>query len=90
MTETKSAPLPRRKSCRWNKNSHSAATSSNNDEKMLNSDTASIDKNKVTPSDRVQKQSHGTECVKSQRMMNQDKSDALVKSKAYIVVHLKT
>jgi hypothetical protein len=54
MSETKSAPLPRRKAYRRNKNSDSAATSSN-DEKMLGSDTASIDKSKVNPSDRVKK-----------------------------------
>jgi septal ring factor EnvC (AmiA/AmiB activator) len=89
MRETKRAPSPRRKAYRRNKNSDSAATSSN-DEKMLGSDTASINKNKVTPSDRVQKQSHGTACMKSPRMKNQDKSDALVKSKASITVHLKT
>jgi hypothetical protein len=54
MSETKSAPSPRRKAYRRNKNSNSAATSSN-DEKIFDSDTANIDKNKVTPSDRVQK-----------------------------------
>jgi chromosome segregation ATPase len=89
ISETKSAPSPRRKAYRRNKNSNSAATSSN-DEKMLDSDTASIDKNKVTPSDRVEKPSHGTACVKSPRMMSQDNGDALVKSKSSIAVHLKT
>jgi hypothetical protein len=54
MSETKSAPSPRRKAYRWNKNSDSSPTSSN-DEKMLDSDTASIDKNTVTPSVGVQK-----------------------------------
>jgi hypothetical protein len=54
VSETKSAPSPRRKAYRRNKNSDSTATSSN-DEKMLDSDTTSIDKNTVTPSERVQK-----------------------------------
>jgi hypothetical protein len=54
MSETKSAPLPRRKAFRRNKNSDSTATSSN-DEKMIDSDTASIGKNTVTPSNRVKK-----------------------------------
>jgi hypothetical protein len=54
MSDTKSAPSPRRKAHRRSQNSDSALTSSN-DEKMLDSDTSSTDKNKVTPSDRVQK-----------------------------------
>jgi hypothetical protein len=54
MSETKNAPSPRRKAHRRSQNSDSASTSSN-DEKMLDSDNASTDKNKVTPYDRVQK-----------------------------------
>jgi chromosome segregation ATPase len=54
MSETKSAPSPRHKRHRQSQNSDSASTSSNA-EKMVDSDTASTDKNKVTPSDSVQK-----------------------------------
>jgi hypothetical protein len=54
MSETKNAPYPRRKAQRRSQNSDSASTSLN-DEKMLDSDTASTDKNRVTPSDRVKK-----------------------------------
>jgi hypothetical protein len=54
MSETKNAPSPRRKVHRRSQKSDSASTSSN-DEKMLDSDTASNDKDKVTPSNRFQK-----------------------------------
>jgi hypothetical protein len=54
MSETKNAPSPRRKAHRRSQNSASASMSSN-DEKMLDSDTAITDKNKVTPSNRVKK-----------------------------------
>jgi hypothetical protein len=89
MSEIKSAPSPRRKAYRRNKNSDLTATSSN-DEKMLDSDTTSFDKKRLPHPTGFKKQSHGTECVKSPIMMNQDKSDALVKFKASITVHLKT
>jgi hypothetical protein len=54
MSETKNAPSPRRKAHRRSQNSDSASMSSN-DDKMFDSDTASTDKNKVTPSDRIQR-----------------------------------
>jgi chromosome segregation ATPase len=89
MSETKSAPSPRRKAHRRNQNSDLAATSSN-DEKMLDSDTASTDKNKVTPPDRVKKtESWDSMCEES----DNDESiqeHAPAKSKASITVLLKT
>jgi predicted nucleic acid-binding Zn-ribbon protein len=54
MIETQNAPSPRRNAHRRIQNRDSASTSSNG-EKMLDSDTASTDKNKVTPFNRVQK-----------------------------------
>jgi hypothetical protein len=66
MSETKNAPSPRHKAHRRSQNRVLASTSSN-DEKMLDSDTSSTDKKKVTPSDRVQKkESWGSMCENSE------------------------
>jgi hypothetical protein len=66
LSETKNNPSPRHKAHRRNQNSDSAATSSN-DVKMLDSDTARTDKNKVTTSNRVQKtESRDSMCEKSE------------------------
>jgi hypothetical protein len=54
MSEKKSASSPRHKAHRRSQNSDSASASSN-DKKILVSDTSSMDKHKVVPSDRVQK-----------------------------------
>jgi chromosome segregation ATPase len=54
MSEKKNAPSPRRKAHRRSQNSDSASASSN-DETMLDTDTSSTDKHKVTPYDRVPK-----------------------------------
>jgi hypothetical protein len=54
MSETKNAPSPRRKAHPRSQNSDSVSMSSTLN-KMLDSDTASTDKNKATPSDRAKK-----------------------------------
>jgi chromosome segregation ATPase len=70
MSETKNAPSPRCKAHRRSQNSDPASASSN-DEKMLDSDTSNMDKNKVTPSDRV---------PKTKRSMNSQKSEHLLRT----------